>query len=93
MTNLEIRVGFEIPSSDSPRLLNGFCGYVWAPFSPNNSNVTVFSKTLNGVAIVNVSVGCLNGTLRGRFITIQKMDCGQLEIYDVTILPNPGKIL
>jgi hypothetical protein len=98
MSNLEIRVGFENPSNDDPRYLNNLCGFVEKPLDPINStndintfyNVTYGSPT-SKKAYVLVNVSCLTAPLQGRYITIQKRDCGQLEIHEITFSPNPSK--
>ncbi len=33
-----------------------------------------------------------NTNLYGRYLTIQMMQCGILEIYEITIFPKPGKL-
>ena len=104
MSSLEIKVGFENPSNDDPRYLNNFCGFVEKPLDPinitntssnNNSNNTFFNVTYGSVnnkkAYVLVNVRCSGiADLQGRYITIQKRDCGQLEIHEITFSPSPS---
>jgi hypothetical protein len=104
MSSLEIRVGFENPSNDDPRYLNNFCGYIEKPLGPmhitnttanNNINNTFFDVTCgsgnNKRAYVLVNVSCSGiADLQGRYITIQKRDCGQLEIHEITFSPSPS---
>jgi len=105
MSSLEIKVGFENPSNDDPRYLNNFCGFIEKPLGPmnitnntvnnNNSNNTFFNVTYGSVinkrAYVLVNVSCFGADdLQGRYITIQKRDCGQLEIHEITFSPSPS---
>jgi hypothetical protein len=104
MSSLEIKVGFENPSNDDPRYLNNFWGFVEKPLDPinitntssnNNSNNTFFNVTYGSVinkrAYVLVNVNCFGADdLQGRYITIQKRDCGQLEIHEITFTPSPS---
>jgi hypothetical protein len=100
MSSLEIRVGFENPSNDDPRYLNNFCGFIEKPLGPMNitnttSNNTFFNVTYGSVsnkrAYVLVNVSCSGAAdLQGRYITIQKRDCGQLEIHEITFSPSPS---
>ena len=90
MRSIEIRVGFENLSNSDPRLLNTFCGFITNPADTNSSN-TVFGFILKSTQYINVTVNCSEGTLHGRYITIQRQECGQLEIHEITFLPNPSK--
>ncbi len=91
MRSIEIRVGFEKPSNSSdPRYLNTFCGFISDTPNTNSSNVVTYFN-IGSAEFVNVTVNCSQGTLRGRYITIQKRECGQLELREVTFLPNPSK--
>ena len=92
MTNLEIRIGNEVPTLDNPRYLNSYCGTIRKPFDLDNVNNTAFNFTIASMTFVNVSVNCSRDMFAGRYITIQKLECSRLEIYEVTFLPNPGKI-
>jgi len=100
MSSLEIRVGFENPSFDDPRYLNNFCGFIEKPLDPinitnnNSSSNTFYNVTYGSVGnekpylIVNVS--CKTAGMRGRYITVQKRECGQLEIHEITFSPSPS---
>ena len=108
MSNLEVRVGFENPSSEDPRYLNNFCGFVEKPLDP--INITIDNNSINNninssntfynvsygsstsqKAYVLINISCKVASLQGRYITIQKRDCGQLEIHEITFSPNPSK--
>ena len=98
MSSLEIKVGFENPSNDDPRYLNNFCGFIEKSLGPINStndintffNVT-YGSVSNKRAYVLVNVSCSGAAdLQGRYITIQKRDCGQLEIHEITFSPSPS---
>jgi hypothetical protein len=59
--------------------------------SYNNTfyNVTYgFDSTKKAYVLVNVT--CQTADLQGRYITIQKRDCGQLEIHEITFSPSPS---
>ena len=91
MRSIEIRVGFENPTKYSdPRFLNTFCGFITNSSETSISN-TFTNFTISTTPFINVTVPCSGGTLNGRYITIQMRDCGQLEIHEVTFLPNPRK--
>ena len=34
-----------------------------------------------------------NGTIYGRYLTVQKMGCGILELSEITIYPSPSEYL
>jgi hypothetical protein len=59
--------------------------------SYNNTfyNVTYGSDSTKK-AYVLVNVTCQTADLQGRYITIQKRDCGQLEIHEITFSPSPS---
>jgi hypothetical protein len=102
MSSLEIRVGFENPFGEDPRYLNSFCGFIEKPLDPinitannNNSyNITFYNVTYGSgstkKAYVLANVTCKTADLQGRYITIQKRDCGQLEIHEITFSPSPS---
>jgi len=61
----------------------------------NNSNNNTFYNVTYGSdstkkAYVLVNVTCQTADLQGRYITIQKRDCGQLEIHEITFSPSPS---
>jgi hypothetical protein len=108
MSNLEIRVGFENPSGEDPRYLNNFCGFVEKSLNPNNVTTTnnnsnsnssntfynvAYGTASNKQPYVLVNVSCETAAMTGRYITIQKRDCGQLEIHEITFSPSPSNNL
>jgi hypothetical protein len=61
----------------------------------NNSNNNTFYNVTYGSdstkkAYVLVNVTCQTADLQGRYITIQKRGCGQLEIHEITFSPSPS---
>jgi hypothetical protein len=105
MSNLEIRVGFENPSNDDPRYLNNFCGFIEKSLGPMNITNTTANNNKSNNTFLNVTYGPGNkkrayvlvnvrcsgaADLQGRYITIQKRDCGQLEIHEITFSPSPS---
>lgn len=90
MTNIEIRVGSNDPFLGNPGLLNQKCGYITASNYPKDKGNSASNEKINSQEILNMNVTCSNGLLVGRFITIQKMEKNQLEIYDVLFYPKPG---
>lgn len=91
MKGIEVRVGSDNPNNRSPGLLNKYCGYITAPFDLNDKNNSVSNVTVNDTTILNVVMNCSDVSMAGQFITIQKLQNGQLEIYEVLFYPHPGK--
>lgn len=93
MTALEIRVGFESPLGGNPLIMNHFYGFIKSAFEFDGN--TTFSesfanKSVDYMTFVKYTVLCVN-QCNGRFITIQKLGCGQLELFEVLIFPYPRK--
>ena len=93
MTNIEIRVGSEDPDLGDPGLLNQKCGYITAPQDERDKRNGALTEKINDQEILNVIVNCSDASSVGRFLTIQKLGSGQLEIYEIMIYPKPGKTL
>ena len=60
----------------------------------NSYNNTFYNVTFGSgstkKAYVLVNVTCQTADLQGRYITIQKRGCGQLEIHEITFSPSPS---
>ena len=93
MTNIEIRVGSEDPYLGDPGLLNQKCGYITLPQDERDKRNGAFTEKINDQEILNVIVNCSDASSVGRFLTIQKLGPGQMEIYEIMIYPKPGKSL
>ena len=99
MTNLEIRMGFESPENGNPHILNHFYGFIKSAYDFDSN--TTFSESYNqnpyyiidSYSFVKYTVFCGAQCRAGRFITIQKLGCGQLDLKEVFVFPYPGKDL
>ena len=93
MNNLEIRMGFESPDNGNPHQLNHFFGFIKSAFEADG-NTTISESyanyTIDYMTFVKYTVLCGDQCRTGRFMTIQKLGRGKLELYEVFLFPYPG---